>query len=201
MLLLAFLKTNWLPILLAVVALGLVTRYEVVVKERDHYKDEVKVTQAEVKTLKQEIADNNKLAADKAKAAEAAAAELTAKYKEASHQRDQAIEVNTKLTEKQIAQDKELHRIKLSYNAIRLFNATKNMPTTSAQAPAAEPGHDSQATTAGKTTSVTLADALIVVAHNDAKYKKCVETVEEWQNFWTDFTVKYQAIASNAPQP
>jgi hypothetical protein len=199
--LLNFLKANWLPVLIGLVAVGLFTRYEVVVTERDHYKSEVQVAQTQVKQLKQEITDNNKIYEEESKAAKAAADALTAKYRTVSIERDKAIEVNTTLTEKQIAQDKELHRVKLSLNAIRLFNATKSVPQAGVSTPTTEPGHDSTAAPAGTSPTVTLADALTVVAHNDEKYLKCVTTVEKWQHFWADFTAIYESqVLSNAPQ-
>lgn len=198
---LKFLKDNWLPILLVVIGIGLYARYETVRIERDHYKAEVTTLTQHAKDLDSKIEANNKAFEAAKKQAAQDAATITAKYKDALIQRNQAIEVNSKFVEKQIAQDKELASLKLSLRTVELFNASKQ--SASVQQPGSGPSN-SESANGGNTpstdqassqqTNVTLADLLLVSEQNDKNHLKCIAQVKTWQNFWDDYQTKYRKL-------
>src|SRR5574337_925216 len=137
---LKFLKDNWLPILLVVVGIGLYA----------HYKAEVTTLTQHAKDLDSKIEANNKAFEAAKKQAAQDAADITAKYKDALIQKNQAIEVNSKFVENQIAQDKELASLKLSLRTVELFNASKQ--SASMQQPGSGPSN-SESRNGGNTPS------------------------------------------------
>lgn len=211
---LTFLKDNWIPLLMGIVLLGCVTRYEVVVLERNHYKAQVSELQKQISTQKTTIADLRKTIIDTDKIAQLqrenvnkAAAEITAKYKDALSKNESLLAKNRDLNDRRIRDDKELAAVRLSLRTVELFNASKESPSTSSgvSAPTTVPG-DAKVTTpsgaaldatavvgskAGKV--VTLADMMVVVNHNDTNHLSCIDQVKAWQSFWHDVEMKYKA--------
>ena len=197
---LTFLKDNWIPLLMGIVLLGCVTRYEVVVLERNHYKAQVSELQKQISTQKTTIADLRKTIIDTDKIAQLqrenvnkAAVEITAKYKDALSKNESLLAKNRDLNDRRIRDDKELAAVRLSLRTVELFNASKESPSTSSgvSAPATVPGDAKVTTPSGKV--VTLADMMVVVNHNDINHLSCIDQVKAWQNFWHDVEMKYKA--------
>lgn len=197
---LTFLKDNWIPLLMGIVLLGCVTRYEVVVLERNHYKAQVSELQKQISTQKTTIADLRKTIIDTDKIAQLqrenvnkAAAEITAKYKDALSKNESLLAKNRDLNDRRIRDDKELAAVRLSLRTVELFNASKESPSTSSgvSAPTTVPGDAKVTTPSGKV--VTLADMMVVVNHNDTNHLSCIDQVKAWQNFWHDVEMKYKA--------
>ncbi|MGH7747507.1 MAG: hypothetical protein ACREQ5_22525 [Candidatus Dormibacteria bacterium] len=148
---------------------------------------------AQIKTLKQELKDSNNAAIAQREAADKAAADITAKYKDELKKNESLSLVENNLIVEKIKHDKELAAVKLSLNAVKLFNASKQ-PVNSGSSVQASPtvSGDAQVTSpSGKI--VTLQDLFIVSAHNDKSHLDCISQVEQWQAFWNDVTTKYDA--------
>lgn len=197
---LTFLKDNWIPVLMGIVLLGCVTRYEVVVLERNHYKAQVSELQKQISTQKTTIADLKKIIIDTNNIANLqrdnvnkAAADITAKYKDALTANESLLKKNREINDRRIRDDKELAAVRLSLRTIELFNASKESPSSSSGIPATttKPGDVKVTTPSGKV--VTLADMLVVVNHNDTAHLACIEQVKKWQSFWNDVETKYNA--------
>lgn len=121
---------------------------------------------------------------------EKAAADITEKYKDSLKTNKALIDKNRKLATEKIQNDKELRDMRLSANAVRLFNDTK--PSANGQNPTATVGTNDGSTGANKT--FTVADAFAVSAENDINHQVCIDTVLKWQNFWKDYSTRLKAI-------
>jgi hypothetical protein len=207
---LLFLKANWKPIAILLFIGLLFARYETVVLERNHYQKQLTADKVVLNDYKDELskaqteiaANNQKAEADKKQAADVAT-ELTQKYNGALTKLNQQVDQNEALNAKNIALSKELYGVKLSLNAVRLFNASKQAASDSAgvqqpgtQASPTVSGHGSDTGTTGISSS-TLGDMLQVVNRNDSNHKKCIAQVKKWQDFWNDFSTKYNSIGAH----
>ncbi|MHB8602205.1 MAG: hypothetical protein ACYC9R_06170 [Nitrosotalea sp.] len=190
---LLFLKSNWkaIGILIVIVALG--AYIETLKLERNHY--ETKATRA-IATLNQYKVESK----NREDAYAASAHSITAKYAALDTQKT-ALEVqNSKLLSERIAKNAELHSVKLSLAAVRLFNESKQTTTTSSSTPTIS-GHAADTTTAntsgaqdsGIDSGLTLTDLFQVSKTNDENHKECIRVVEKWKAFWRDYQASIQA--------
>jgi hypothetical protein len=124
---------------------------------------------------------------------------ITKKYENSLAEANKLVEEKTKLIEEAIRNDKELAATRISLNAVRLFNKSKRDPSTTTPDPKqgdvsetnpTETPSDAAAVRIPQTVSLT--DLFIVSAENDSNHWKCVKQVEDWQDFWVDYS---QAVA------
>jgi len=199
-LVLPFLKTWWkviLPIVLLLMALGYV---KVLHMEIDHYK---------AKTVSMQLAID--AAAVKEEALEVAAAQITTKYHESLANQFKMQDAAGAAIHERIVKNEEANRHRISADIVSLFNDSK--PRLKLKDPAAAvKGNDARPATieedprqvsGGAELLVeappqayehTLAELLDVSAYNDNNHVKCIDTVREWQHFWTDYTENYKAV-------
>lgn len=202
-LILTFLKANWLPLLIGIVAIGLFTRYEAVRIERDHYKTEVTTLKQDVVNRDNTIKTNNKQAAEDKAQAKADAAAITAKYAEALDNENKLTFANAKLAGDNIAKDKELSGIKFSLHAVELLNSSiesesSGVPQPSAATTDSKPT-DGTSTTAGNPDSSASVSGAVVgqtIVTNNANHQACIDQVKGWQGLWADFVTKYNGFTS-----
>jgi len=187
---LAFLKNNWKWIALGLAIASLVAYIEIIKGERNHYKKEYQSTQLKLDTLVKSSKDRqDQLEADNVA--------LSGKYANTLRTANDLTNIAAKLNGENIAKDKELASVKLSLNAVRLFNASKQPSTTTNQPAQAESSDDGTSATLAKALeekSQTLADLLQVVNENDSNHLKCIATVNEWQHFWSDFAASVESV-------
>lgn len=201
--LLLFLKANWKWIAVLVAVLGLVGYIKVIQLERDHYHQQYVNAEAQITRL----VDSSKIA--EAQSAQDAA-ELTDKYKSTLATANTLVTENARLNAQNIAKDKELAAVKLSLNAVRMFNASKQSTAEEGQSTTTVSGNDGSTAATAKAleeksqqaadTARTLADLLQVVNINDANHLKCIKTVEEWQSFWKDYSTRVEALNNAQPR-
>lgn len=187
---LLFLKNNWKWIAVGVFILSLASYIEVIRVERDHYKSKSESVQLKLDTL---VKTSN----DKEAQLNADVNAITAKYKSTLADANTLVTATAKLNGENIAKDKELASVKLSLNAVRLFNASKQSSTEGNQPAKAESGNDGSTTSVAKALeekSQSLADLLQVVNVNDANHLKCIAAVNEWQRFWADFAASVESV-------
>lgn len=181
---LLILKKYWAYIALIIALGGLWSYSEVVKLERNHYKNEyqevnIKLNNLIASSKQEEERLNNENAA------------LTAKYRNTLSDANSLVVANAKLNEENIKNAKELRDVKLSNTALRLFNASKQSASTEEKPASTVEGNDGTATSVAKALeekSQTLADLLVIVNKNDENHLKCINTVNEWQKFWIDYT-------------
>ncbi len=185
---LLFLRNNWKWIAVVLAIAGLLGYIETIKLERDHYKSKSNELQLQLDTAKKEAdAKQTELQAN--------ADAITDKYRTTLATANTLVTENAKLNAQNIAKDKELASVKLSLNAIGLFNASKS--TEQDSAPETKQGDDGKATAiaeALKESNKTLADLLQVTTINDANHLKCIATVEAWQKFWSDYEASVEAV-------
>lgn len=183
-----FLKANWKWIAVALAISSLVGYIEVIKLERNHYKKQYQDIQLQLDTVRKDSkAKQDQLQAD--------ANAITSKYRSALTDANILTTENAKLNAQNIAKDKELTSVKLSLNAIRLFNASKSTDKDSVAN--TEQGNDGTSASLAKALeekSQSLADLLQVVNINDANHLKCIATVEQWQKFWSDYAASVETI-------
>ncbi len=173
-LVLTFLKSNWKLIAIGVAIAAVMGYIGVLRVERNHYAAKAKSLEVLVSSLKTQA----KLQEDSLKAD---AADLTRKYQNTLKDANTLVTVNARLNAENIKNAKELRDVKLSYNAIRLFNASKQAdPNPAPQAVEGNAGNTSPASEA------SLQDLLTVVNSNDENHLKCINALEQWQKFWPD---------------
>lgn len=185
LMLLAFLKNNWLTVALGVVIALMLVWVGVLKLEVKHYSD--KATAYE-------------LVIDKYKAQEASLKEenkrITEAHAETLKRYVQEIKKSNQLIQEQIAKNEELKRTRLSLELIELWNKSKHNPDS----PDTEQGDDGEATGTTKVATATLQDLFRVSAENDARHWACVKVVSEWQSLWAE-TVAAVTRNSNARSP
>ena len=188
--LLLVLKKYWLPILLGIIVLIAFGRYEAVRIERDHYIKKVASLDLELKQIKEDEEikkqEQEKLAAD-----------LTAKYQNTLATANTLVTENARLNSENIKNAKELRDVKLSLDAIRLFNDSKQ-DTAQVSAPTIKDNAGNTTASSKATPEVSLQDLLQVVNTNDANHLKCIQQVEEWQHFWTDYVAQQEKVDANS---
>lgn len=172
-------KTYWKPIVIGLVVVAALGYVKALHMEIDHYKSKVVQLEKE-KALVQE--KNNLL--------EHNATELSKKYARQLENKLLEEQKKAKLVQERIKKDEESKRINLSANVVELFNAGK---PDDQPAPTTERKDDAKTSTDSK----TLNDLLSITATNDANHKECIETVLEWQNFWTDYSSGVKAIGGS----
>ncbi len=175
----------WPEIALAIVA-ALVVGYIAILKtEVSHYKAKAETIQAQYDA-----------AVAKAKSdldtLEATNKQLSANIADTEKAWSKAQAENLKYFQDKIKNDKELAALKLSLNAVRVFNESKNPGGANSQG-----STDTNAPDDGKagTAQASLADLLAVSAENDANHFRCIKQVEEWQDFWTGYVKNVSAVA------
>ncbi len=174
-----FVKTWWkviVPVVLLLLALGYV---KILHMEIDHYK-------SQVIELKKEAA----IVAEKNKLLEQAATDISKKFARQLENRLLEDQKRGKLAQERIKNDKETASIKLSPNIVSLFNAGKPDNETT---PTAISKDDGEASSDSK----TLKDLLVVTAVNDINHEICIKTVDEWQNYWKEYSSSVSAIGGS----
>ncbi|MHB8602266.1 MAG: hypothetical protein ACYC9R_06485 [Nitrosotalea sp.] len=190
---LLFLKANWKPIAILIVILALGAYIETLKLEKNHY--EKKADQA-IATLNQYKVESK----NREDAYAASAHSITAKYAALDTKMTAVEAQNSKLLSERIAQNAELHSVKLSLAAVRLFNESKQTTTTS-PAPTTVSGHAADTTTTDtsgaqdgtRDSGLTLTDLFQVSKVNDENHRQCLRVVQKWQNFWKDYQTAVQA--------
>lgn len=177
---LGFLKNNWQLVAMGVAAAALMGYIGFLKFEVSHYKGKYEDAQAVITTMK-----------EKSEVLQASFNGLERKYSNLLVATNERIAINAKLTKDLIQKDLELNTLRVSYNAVSLFNLSKRDPDT----PKAEQGDDGKASTPATTSStqgavtqptVPLADIFVVSATNDANHWACVKQVEAWQAWYKD---------------
>lgn len=180
---LKFCKDNWQLVLAGLAVLALVGYITALKMEVSHYKGKYEEVSAELAS-----------AQHREDVLKAEVEGLTTKYKDSLVETKKVVEMNTKLLEEAIQNDIELNTLRVSYNAISLFNKSKRDPSSPASQ--AVKGNAGKASTTvelsdpntgfvGRT--VPLSEIFSLVAKNDANHWKCVKQVEAWQGFWSDY--------------
>lgn len=182
-LILAFLKTNWKPLIILGMILALGGYIQFLRVDLHHYQKKYNETQLALDTLV-------KTSKEKQDALAADSAAITAKYRGTLKSANDLIVVNAKLNEENIKNATELRNVKLSLNAIRLFNASKQSTTEENSTPPAVSGNAPTPGTAKE--APNLKDLLLVVNDNDKEHLKCIKQVEEWQKLWGDVNATVQ---------
>jgi hypothetical protein len=177
---LAFLKNNWLPIAIGIACLSLMGYIWVIKTERDHYK-------SQVVELKLQIKKNSEITSQ----LETSNQELTEKYKNSLKNQFALQSTQGEVAAERIKKDEASKHIAVSPDTISLFNGLK--PPAQAT-PVTKSGDAPEAGTAQK----TLNQLLEVSNFNDSNHLKCIATVEMWQEFWLDYTMRYEAITNVA---
>ena len=188
---LKFLKANWIPVAIGVACLALMGYIKVLHLEIEHYK---------AKEVKLQLAVD--AANVKEKELEQAATQLTAKYHESLANQFKLQDAAGAAIHERIVKNAEANSTRISPDIIQLFNSSK--PPIKLKDPAgAKQGNDARASPntddsepATQAYEHTLAELLDVSASNDKNHAKCIDTVHEWQNFWTDYTMNYKAAAT-----
>lgn len=202
---LGFIKKEWAPVLLILVAFLLIGRYEVVVAERNHYQKTNVVLLAQISDLKTQLAtkdkiiiDTNKQADLQAKTANDKFAGLTRQYSNVLADNYALIEKNHQLVKDKINADKELSSIRLSLHAVQLFNASKQSegPNSASESSATVQANANAPETIRN--AVTLTDLYRVVNDNDTSHRECIKQVEAWQKWWGDYSKAFNTAF--APQ-
>lgn len=185
---LLFLKDHILAIIITIACLSLMA-YVGLLKHSNT------VLRKEVGEYKMQIATLHAKEASLEQASEA----LTNKYKDALAKNNAVVLANTKILKEKLANEKELSAIRLSVNAVSLFNSSKGN-TNGQESAAAIKGNDARTAALEK----TLADLYGVVYENDANHLICIDTVKKWQNFWRDYEATIVSVNSGAlstPKP
>jgi hypothetical protein len=177
---LLILKKYWPAIAIGLVVVASLSYIKILKVERDHYKGKAEQVQQQFdKLVKTSELNEKSLKEDNAK--------ITAKYRDTLKDSGTLIVANAKLNQENIKNAKELRDVKLSLDALRLFNASKQS-TVEGQAPTvAVSGNATGASTTQE--AVTLQDMLLVVNENDANHLKCIDQVHAWQKFWKDYQI------------
>lgn len=173
-----FVKSNWKLIVIGLAIAALMGYIGFLKLEVSHYKTKYEDAQLVIAEIH-----------SKEEAQKAAAAAITRKYENSQAAYKLALAELGKKTQEKIANDTELANTRVSLNALRLFNESKQGGDT---APAVQ-GHagETSGTSQGPgTTSLTTIFA--VSAKNDENHLRCVKQVEEWQNFWRDYESSVQ---------
>lgn len=188
-----FLKNNWKWIAIGIAFLSLIGYIKTIQIERDHYHQRYISAEAQIAKL----VDSQKIAEQTLRDE---SAQVTAKYKDTLKTANTLVTENARLNSENIKNAKELANVKLSLDAIRLFNASKQSTAEEANSSKAVSGNDDSTAAVAKALeekSQSLADLLQVVNTNDANHLKCIKQVEEWQKFWPDVEAtveKYNAV-------
>jgi len=185
-LLLTFLKNNWKIIAIGLAIASLMGYIGYLQVSVDHYKTKVQNLQLVINQANERE--------EQLKLGNAA---ITQQYLHVLEESNKKTDKIFALTKEKIKNDKELNSIRISLNAIRLFNESKLNPTS----PIAGSEQGDDASTEGTTTfkGVTLANVFTQVASNDAEHWKCVEQVKTWQKFWKDYEANYNGVVNATP--
>lgn len=185
---LLFLKNNWKVVVVTLAVATLLGYIGFLQTSRDYYKNKAQDLQLvinQANTREEQLKLGN--------------ASITEAYKEVLRLSNNKTEQILVLTKEKIKNDKELNSMRVSLNAIRLFNESKRDPT----APSSESKQGDAGSTQGTTTNqdVSLAVVWTQVADNDASHWKCVKQVMAWQSFWKDYEANYTGVVSNVLSP
>lgn len=189
-LILTILKKNWLPICLGLIVLGTLSYIKVLKVERDHYHSQANQI-AKRLALLIVAGDEQKAQLEKDKV------EIEAKYRNTLKDANDLIISNAKANEENIRNAKELHDVKLSLDAVRLFNSSKQSSPADTK-----PGNVAEAPTTQEAPVNTsnLQEMLLVVNYNDAEHLKCIKQVTQWQDWYVDVKAAVER-ANDANKP
>ncbi len=171
----------WKQILLAVIVAGAVAYVEGLRLEVSHLKTEVASAQAKYDVYKATAETQNAALKTESEA-------ITQRFKDSLTAQIKSEEDKNVAIQQRIKSDKELASIKLSANAVSVFNDGKAASDAVNVAPA-KPA-DAQAGDQGP----TFADLLSKVKENETNQNKCVDALTEWQKFWPDFVTSVQKV-------
>ncbi len=178
---LALLGMYWKQIgvmLLVVAALAYVEGLRL---EISHLKTEVASSEAKYNVYKATAETQNA-------ALKADAEAITQRFKDSLTAQIKSEEDKNVAIQQRIKSDKELASIKLSANAVSVFNDGKAASDTVSTA-AAKPT-DAKAGDQGP----TFADLLSKVKENEKNQNECVDALTEWQKFWSAFVTSVQKV-------
>ncbi len=173
--LLPFLGRNWKLIAVGIAILALLAYVKVLHMERDHAVAKYEKEHAAFETYKA-----NAVAMHEAMKSSNAA--LTLQFKQAEIARNQAAETFRKTINERIKADEASKRIMLPPTSVQLFNSTTTDEPDTGQSPSAHVVNDDAAEA-----RLTLNDLLIISAENNANHLTCINTVRDWQQFWSQF--------------
>lgn len=182
-----FLKANWKWILISVAIASLVGYIQFLRWDVEHYKKKYGEAQLQIAEI-----------ASREEAQKAASAAITKKYEGLRVAYAMALEQKDKELQKRIANDKELASIKLSLDAVRLFNESKQGGDSTSTVSV----HDGETPTAEASGgSISLTAVFSVTAENDKNHLRCIQQVEDWQNFWRDYEASVAITRGNTHDP
>ena len=183
-LLVTFLKNNWKIIAIGLAIASLMGYIGFLQVSRDHYKEKAETLQLvinQAKAREEDLRMGN--------------AAITQKYLSVLDESNKKTDKILAMTKEKIKNDKELNSIRVSLNAIRLFNESKSDPTSPIAG--SEQGDDGSAEGATTFKGVSLSSVFDQVATNDAAHWKCVSQVKTWQKFWKDYEDNYNGVTKN----
>lgn len=171
-------KDNWKLIVIGLAIASLAIYIGVLKWQVSHYKELYQDSERVIATAN---ARQNQL--------EAINESLTRKYDSLLQDHNQTLDKLSKQTKEKIKNDKELNSLRISFNAVRLFNESKRDPTTSTtKTIERDVGKTSTPEVLSITNTVNLSEIFLLVAENDTNHLKCVKQVEAWQGFWLDYS-------------
>lgn len=171
---LTFLKNNWKLVLIGLSILSLLSYIAFIKWEVRHYRSLYQNAMLELAQAESREAKLNEINIG-----------ITEKYKSTLKTVNAEIDKNNKLLTERIKLDKELKSLRLSLNAIKLFNESKRDPSTATSETIQR--NDGETDSSTTTQSVPLSTVFQVVAENDSNHWKCIKQVEQWQRFWQDY--------------
>lgn len=175
--LLLFLKNNWLAVGMGVVIaiMGIVIGVQHL--EINHKNSVIAELTQVIDTYK---AKEKELKAENQRITEAHATTLQRYADE--------IKKSTKAIQEKIAANEELKRVRLSLELVQLWNESKRDPNGQ-DASTTKQGDDGKASG-----TPTLEDLFRASAENDARHWACVKQVNEWIDFWTEYSQAVRLI-------
>jgi cell division protein FtsB len=170
----AFIKNNWKIVAIGLAIAALLGYIGFLRWDAEHWKtkyENVQLQLAEVKSREE--------------AQKASNAAITRKYENVRSAYAQALELQAKTLKEKIKNDKELASIRLTLNAVELFNSSKQdgQPSETISI------HDGKASPIAEGSGITipLTTFFEVGAENDKNHLRCIKQVEDWQGFWRDY--------------
>lgn len=180
--LLLFLKNNWLA-----VGMGVLIAILLII---------IGVQHLEINHKNSQIAELN-LVIDTYKAKEVALEKenkrITDAHAETLKRYVAEVQSNLKLTQEKIKANAELKRVTLSLQLVQLWNESKRNPD-SKDSPSAKQGDDGASSGTTTVATATLEDLFRVSAENDARHWACVKQVNEWIDFWGEYSQAVRLI-------
>ena len=181
-LVLTFLKNNWKLLVVGLAIATLLGYIGFLKTSKDYYKNKAQELQLIINQ-----------AGEREEQLKLGNAAITAEYEKVLLRMNQQTEKVAALTKEKIKNDKELNSLRVSLNAVRLFNESKRDPT----APPSDTKQGDEGSAQGTAAGISLAVIWTQVAENDANHWKCVKQVVTWQKFWEDYEANYNGVTSD----